>query len=110
MVSFEKSEILISVLERKHYINIVFKYRGNGFNNDTKSCPFNTYAKDLSIAKSLLELQNGKVYVNNKCDDGNEVVILLPKLKFQYLNKKTIMDTYDINDINVEMEFCDLIL
>ncbi|EEH98081.2 MULTISPECIES: tetratricopeptide repeat-containing sensor histidine kinase [Clostridium] len=117
MVSFEKSEILISVLERKHYINIVFKYRGNGFNNsifnvfnnDTKSCPFNTYAKDLSIAKSLLELQNGKVYVNNKCDDGNEVVILLPKLKFQYLNKNTIMDTYDINDINVAMEFCDLI-
>lgn len=117
MVSFEESDILISVLERKYYINIVFKYRGNDFNNsifnvfnnDTKSCPLNTYAKDLSIAKSLLELQNGKVYVNNKCDDGNEVVILLPKLKFQYLNKNTTIETYDINDINVAMEFCDLI-
>ncbi|WP_291648551.1 tetratricopeptide repeat-containing sensor histidine kinase [Clostridium sp.] len=118
MVSFEESDILIRVLERKNYINIVFKYRGNSFNNstfnvfknDTKSCPLNTYAKDLSIAKSLLELQNGKVYVNNKCDEGDEVVILLPKIKFQYLNKNTTKDTYKTNDINVAMEFCDLII
>ncbi len=118
MVSVENSDIFISISETKSYVKIKFKYNGNDvdnciFNslrNNINSYSFKFYAKNLSIAKSLLELHNGKVYVNNKYSHGNELTILLPKLMFQDLNKNMTIENYQINDLNVAIEFCDLIL
>lgn len=113
----ENANILVKILEKDSYVKIIFNYNGknldssvyNVLKNDINSCTINSYAKDLSIAKSLLEMHNGKLYIGNKSKNGNELVMLFPKLRNNYLNKSVIEDAYNVSDMNVAIEFSNII-
>ena len=59
----------------------------------------------LSIVKSIIELNNGEIYLDSDGENGTEFEILLP-------NEKLDVDEYEHNykvDINkIELEFSDI--
>lgn len=62
----------------------------------------------LSLVKSIVELHNGRVYLNSTRMRGSEFIILLPNVKSMEPYDKIICNTYVPNTSKISAEFSDI--
>jgi hypothetical protein len=63
----------------------------------------------LALSKSLIELHNGKIFINDEVEKGTEIIILLPDKMLKNEGGKAIeYDTYKPNIDRISIEFSDI--
>ncbi|MGL5354188.1 MAG: ATP-binding protein, partial [Clostridium sp.] len=62
----------------------------------------------LSLVKSLVELHNGRIYINSTRMRGSEFIILLPNVKILENYDNYICNNYSTNTSKVSAEFSDI--
>lgn len=88
--SKEHSKILVNCIENPLYINIIIKDNGYGIDKEDlprifdkfykgKDSDSNNFGIGLSLAKSIIESQNGEIYVSSEINKGTEFNIKLYK-------------------------------
>lgn len=125
-VKFTKNggSIEVSIRDRFDKIIIAVKDDGIGIPEDKINQIFDRFKQvdnlmtrsnegsgiGLSIVKSLVEMQNGKVYVNSKFGIGSEFIVELPAITIEQESSIISIDKYlrASNSESVQIEFSDI--
>ena len=115
----EGGNILVNLFKDEQWVHIIVKDDGIGIPIGIQDMIFERFIQGdrsltrlnegsgigLSIVKSIIELNNGKIYLDSDGENGTEFEILLP-------NEKLDVDDYEYNykvDIDkIELEFSDI--
>ena len=115
----ENGNIFVNLYKDEQWVHIIVKDDGIGIPIDIQDMIFDRFIQGdrsltrlnegsgigLSIVKSIIELNNGEIYLDSDGENGSEFEILLP-------NEKLDVDEYEHNykvDINkIELEFSDI--
>jgi signal transduction histidine kinase len=106
----EKGSIWVELFDKKDYISIVVRDNGIGIKEDKQKNIFGRYSQidnsltrtdegsgiGLSLVKSLIQIQGGKVHVNSTYGKGTEFIVTLPcKLVKNKNNENEIEKEYN---------------
>ena len=115
----EGGNILVNLFKDEQWVHIIVKDDGIGISIGIQDMIFDRFIQGdrsltrlnegsgigLSIVKSIVELNNGEIYLDRDGENGTEFEILLP-------NEKLDVDDYEYNykvDIDkIELEFSDI--
>ncbi|MGO0901203.1 sensor histidine kinase [Clostridioides difficile] len=118
--TLEGGEILVGIYKKGETVEILIKDTGIGIEKDKLSDIFNRFKQiensgisnefgsgiGLCLTKSLIEIQNGEIYIDSKVGEGTEVKIIFPI-------KEVVEEVYDNSNYNdniekFEIEFFDI--
>ncbi|MGO1043464.1 ATP-binding protein [Clostridioides difficile] len=118
--TLEGGEILVGIYKEGENVEILIKDTGIGIEKEKLNDIFNRFKQiensgisnefgsgiGLCLAKSLIEIQNGEIYIDSKLGEGTEVKIIFPI-------KEVVEEVYDKSSYNdniekFEIEFFDI--
>lgn len=118
--TLEGGEILVGIYKEGANVEILIKDTGIGIEKEKLNDIFNRFKQiensgisnefgsgiGLCLAKSLIEIQNGEIYIDSKLGEGTEVKIIFPI-------KEVVEEVYDKSNYNdniekFEIEFFDI--
>ncbi|MBF8982398.1 PAS domain S-box protein [Lutibacter sp. B2] len=108
-------KIKVNVYNEKEYVKISVKDTGRGISSEDKDLIFKRFHQvdhslskrnegsgiGLSLVKSLIEMHDGKVYVESEYRKGSEFVLLIPDKKIGIENIQEVTDNI-IEQVNIE--------
>lgn len=118
--TLEGGEILVGIYKKDETVEIIIKDTGVGIEKEKLNDIFNRFKQiensgisnefgsgiGLCLTKSLIEIQNGKIYIDSKVGEGTNVKIIFPI-------KEVVEEVYDNSNYNdniekFEIEFFDI--
>ncbi|OJT77761.1 hypothetical protein BM530_05900 [Clostridioides difficile] len=118
--TLEGGEILVGIYKKDETVEIIIKDTGVGIDKEKLNDIFNRFKQiensgisnefgsgiGLCLTKSLIEIQNGKIYIDSKVGEGTSVKIIFPI-------KEVVEEVYDNSNYNdniekFEIEFFDI--
>ncbi|MCC0657795.1 PAS domain-containing sensor histidine kinase [Clostridioides sp. ES-S-0123-01] len=118
--TLEGGEILVGIYKEGENVEILIKDTGIGIEKEKLNDIFNRFKQiensgisnefgsgiGLCLAKSLIEIQNGEIYIDSKLGEGTKVKIIFPI-------KEVVEEVYDKSNYNdniekFEIEFFDI--
>ncbi|MPQ44253.1 sensor histidine kinase, partial [Clostridium tarantellae] len=114
--------ILVDISEKNRKVFIRVKDDGIGIPSNMKDVVFKRFiqtdksfrrAKEgsgigLALVKSLVELHNGKIYLEKNTDKGSEFVIVLPSEKIESDVEEDKINYYESQVESISIEFADI--
>ncbi|HFH0274765.1 TPA: ATP-binding protein [Clostridioides difficile] len=118
--TLEGGEILVGIYKKDETVEIIIKDTGVGIDKEKLKDIFNRFKQiensgisnefgsgiGLCLTKSLIEIQNGKIYIDSKVGEGTNVKVIFPI-------KEVVEEVYDNSNYNdniekFEIEFFDI--
>ena len=118
--TLEGGEILVGIYKKDETVEIIIKDTGVGIDKEKLNDIFNRFKQiensgisnefgsgiGLCLTKSLIEIQNGKIYIDSKVGEGTNVKVIFPI-------KEVVEEVYDNSNYNdniekFEIEFFDI--